>query len=183
MGEAGVVLARDRKRGRVGLVARAARRLDQPSIHTLQRDATRSLLDLPMPGSTQEGEMPQFDRVLVDAPCSGIGSIRRNPDARWRVRKEDPARLAGIQRSILDQAAAVLRPGGSLVYSTCTLLPEENEDVVATFLQRHRNYQLVPRSRLRPELAELVSEEGLLRCLPHIHGTDGFFAARLERTP
>jgi len=196
LGRDGSVLAIDRHSGRLAMVARTARRLGLTGIRTLERDASRNLGDLPIPparpparcdgvdpSQSRDAGPAGFDRALVDAPCSGLGTLRRNPDARWRVKPESVPELASLQLAILEQVAQVLRPGGSLVYSTCTLLPEENEEVVAAFLRRNRNYQLVPRSRLRPELAELLSEEGLLRCLPHIHGTDGFFAARLEQTP
>jgi len=166
------------------------------SILTLERDAARDLGDLPvLPGRrpddgsgadssrAHEAGPARFNRVLVDAPCSGLGTLRRNPDARWRARPEATRELASVQLAILEQATRVLRPGGVLVYSTCTLLPEENEHVVAAFLGNNPSYHLAPRSHLRAELAEVVDEDGLLRCLPHVHHTDGFFAARLEQAP
>ena len=134
-GDTGLVLALDRNARRLGLVARAARRLQLPSVHTLQRDATRSLHDLPIPGAGPADADPHFDRVLVDAPCSGLGSMRRNPDARWRVRPEDAVHLVEIQKALLARAAEVLRKGGCLVYSTCTVLPEENQALVQGFLE------------------------------------------------
>jgi 16S rRNA (cytosine967-C5)-methyltransferase len=104
----GHVLALDRHPRRLQLVGRGMRRLEVGGVATLERDATQSLEDL----ATADGP---FDRILVDAPCSGLGSLRRNPDARWRVRPDDLEALSKIQRSILESAAAVLRPGGSLV--------------------------------------------------------------------
>ncbi len=181
IGDTGSVLALDRHSRRLGLVARAARRLGLECISTLERDATRPLGDLPSdPGSSGEGA-PLFDRVLVDAPCSGLGSLRRNPDARWRVRAEDPRELATLQLGLLERASEVVRSGGTLVYSTCTLLSEENEDVVSAFLRAKRGYRLVPRGALPQGLPAVFSEEGYMSCLPHRHDTDGFFAARLER--
>jgi len=119
--------------------------------------------------------------VLVDAPCSGLGALRRNPDARWRVGPGDPARLAAVQLAIVKSAAATLRPGGVLVYSTCTLLPDENEAVVQAFLDYSEDYTRASVDVLPPEVRPVIGRDGWLRCLPHLHDTDGFFAARLER--
>jgi 16S rRNA (cytosine967-C5)-methyltransferase len=173
VGEAGRVVALDRHRRRLELVRRDARRLGLNQVETHARDATRSLADVPF-------ETP-FDRALVDAPCSGLGTLRRNPDARWRVRREDPARLAKIQRQILASAATLLRPGGTLVYSTCTLVPEENEEVVDAFLKNTPDFSLARAAELPAELHPVLDDRGFLRCLPHRHDADGFFAARLER--
>jgi 16S rRNA (cytosine967-C5)-methyltransferase len=188
----GGVLALDRHARRLGLVARAIRRLGLEHVHTLERDASKPLANLPrewaaeIPGCKPvdpSAEEPlEFDRALVDAPCSGLGTLRRNPDARWRVGPEAPAELAKLQLSILEHTAATLRPGGCVVYSTCTVLPEENEGVVNAFLASRPEFQLAPRSALPLHLAPVLSDEGFLRCLPHVHDTDGFFAARLERT-
>jgi 16S rRNA (cytosine967-C5)-methyltransferase len=177
------------------MVARSARRLGLSGIRTLKRDVSKDLDDLPGlsalpdPGTpSQEGSgagaagPALFDRALADVPCSGLGTLRRNPDARWRARPEAILELAYLQLAILEHVARVLKPRGTLVYSTCTLVPEENEEVVAAFLNRNRDYDLVPRSALPAELADVVSEEGFLRCLPHLHDTDGFFAARFERS-
>jgi 16S rRNA (cytosine967-C5)-methyltransferase len=119
--------------------------------------------------------------VLVDAPCSGLGALRRNPDARWRLRASDPPRLGAIQSSLLERAARVVSPGGSLVYSTCTVLSEENETIVDRFLESHPSFQLAEPKTLPPALASVLDERGLMRCQPHINDCDGFFAARLER--
>jgi 16S rRNA (cytosine967-C5)-methyltransferase len=170
----GSVLALDRHVRRLRLVGRGARRLGLSGIATLERDATKSLDDL------AESDGP-FDRILVDAPCSGLGALRRNPDARWRVRPEDLDELAGIQRALLESAASVLRPGGTLVYSTCTLTPEENESVVRGFLATRASWRVASRDETPAELHDLIDEDGFLRLLPHRHGTDGFFAARLVR--
>lgn len=127
----------------------------------------------------------KIDRVLVDAPCSGLGTLRRNPDLKWRQSPADVARLVEQQGAILDGAGALVKPGGRLVYATCSLLPEENEGVVEAFLQRAPAFRLVPvRDVLRAakiELPEDDAESPYLRLLPHRHGTDGFFAAVLER--
>lgn len=169
----GHVLALDRHPRRLQLVGRSIRRLEIGGVATLERDATKSLADL-------VGDQP-FDRILVDAPCSGLGSLRRNPDARWRLRPEDFESLAKIQREILESAAEVLRPGGSLVYSTCTITPEENESVIEGFMATRPDWQIAPREAAPAVLQELIDEEGFLRLLPHRHDMDGFFAVRLIR--
>jgi 16S rRNA (cytosine967-C5)-methyltransferase len=172
VGDAGQVLALDRHLGRSDLVRRAARRLGLAKLACAERDATRPLTDL---GS--------FDRVLVDAPCSGLGTLRRNPDARWRIASGDPEKLAEVQRAILRSAAECVKPGGTLVYSTCTLTAEENESVVATLLAGRRDFRRAAPDELPESLSPLLDSEGCLRTLPHRDDADGFFAARLERNP
>ena len=183
LGDAGSVLALDRHSQRLNLLARDVRRLGLHGISTLVRDATRNLGDLPLAaGEPTPPGGARFDRILVDAPCSGLGSMRRNPDARWRVQPEDPARLAQVQGDLLARAADVLRPGGTLVYSTCTVLKEENEDVVRGLLERREDLEICPRAELPEALQPLVGEDGFVRSYAHIHDCDGFFAARLQST-
>ncbi len=174
VGEGGFVLAVDRHRRRLGLVARDARRLGLGWLETRELDVRQS--------PEAMGALRPFDRVLVDAPCTGLGTLRRNPDARWRIRPADSGQLAEIQKSLLVNAASAVSPGGSLVYSTCTLFPEENEEVVETFLSRTANFRLVTRSEVPAAVRTAVGSDGFMRCLPHVHDTDGFFAARFERT-
>jgi len=169
------VLAVDRHARRLGLLRRDAWRLGLANITRQVRDASASLDDLLESGP--------FDRVLVDAPCSGLGVLRRNPDARWRVLPGDIPKLARSQRAILAQAASCVKPGGALVYSTCTLLRAENESVIEAFLSERPEFRLVPAAELPAVVQPLLTAEGHLRCLPHRHDTDGFFAARLERRP
>ena len=177
------MLALDRNAQRLKVVARAARRLGLTGIKTRRRDATEALADRAESASAgpEAGAAPGFDRVLVDAPCSGLGTLRRNPDARWRVRPSDVGSLARTQTAILGRAAEVLRPGGVLVYSTCTVLHEENEDVVREFLAGHDDFRLASREEFDAALAPVVDTEGFMRCFPHLHDCDGFFAARLVR--
>lgn len=129
----------------------------------------------------------KLDRVLVDAPCSGLGTLRRNPDLKWRQTAESIDRLVTQQGSILAAASSLLKPGGRLVYATCSLLAEENEQIVAAFLAAHPEFVAIDaRSELArqgvtlPEGGESPAD-AYLRLLPHRHGTDGFFAAALER--
>jgi len=188
LGGRGGVLALDRHPRRLRLVGRATRGLGLAAVHTLERDATRPLGDLPthwlerLEGTRESYSQPAlFDRALVDAPCSGLGTLRRNPDARWRVTAAAPRDLARTQVSLLKQAASVLRPGGTLVYSTCTLTREENEEVVQAFLRDTPSLRPTPRDALPDEATGVIGPDGFLRCLPHVHDADGFFAARFTR--
>jgi 16S rRNA (cytosine967-C5)-methyltransferase len=123
-----------------------------------------------------------FDGVLVDAPCSGLGTLRQHPEIRWRRRPEDLPRIAARQAEILDAAAALVRPGGRLVYSTCTISAAENEAVVDGFLARRAGWRLADaRAALPREAAPLVDARGAMRTAPDVGGLDGFYAARLER--
>ena len=173
VGPDGEVVALDRNERRLDLVRRAARRLRLENVVARAQDVSR-----PLPAGLVG---PGFDRVLVDAPCSGLGALRRNPDARWRVHPADPARLAEMQRLLLRHAAAALRPGGVVVYSTCTVLPEENEAVVEAFLRDSPGFAVSSRDAAPESVRELQDDRGFLRTLPHRHDTDGFFAARIER--
>ena len=123
----------------------------------------------------------KIDRVLVDAPCSGLGTLRRNPDLKWRQNPQSIAELSAKQGLILASAARLLKVGGRLVYATCSLLPEENEQVVDAFLAAHPEF-------VRRSAAEVLAKQGIaidtgtdLRLRPDLHGTDGFYAAVLER--
>lgn len=120
-----------------------------------------------------------FDRVLVDAPCSGTGTWRRNPDARWRAPDLGLENLMALQARILASAARLVKPGGRLVYATCSLLPEENEAQVSGFLAAHPAFRLVPLAEAAPDLA--VAAGDYLTLTPARHDTDGFFAAVLQR--
>jgi len=121
------------------------------------------------------------DRVLVDSPCSGLGTLRRNPDLKWRQTEDAIAEMNGKQREILASAARLVKPGGHLVYATCSLLEDENEQVVADFLAQDDRFALVPMHQVLAE-AKIALEMGdYLKLMPHKHQTDGFFAAVLER--
>jgi 16S rRNA (cytosine967-C5)-methyltransferase len=123
----------------------------------------------------------KVDRVLVDAPCSGLGTLRRNPDLKWRQSPQSVDELRAKQAAILAAAAKLLRPGGRLVYATCSILAEENEDIVNAFLAAHADYR-------RLSAREALAAQGIaidcgedMRLAPQTHGTDGFYAAVLER--
>ncbi|HET7774595.1 MAG TPA: RsmB/NOP family class I SAM-dependent RNA methyltransferase [Burkholderiaceae bacterium] len=130
----------------------------------------------------------KLDRVLVDAPCSGLGTLRRNPDLKWRQQPDDVAELHDKQLSILRSAARLVKPGGRLVYATCSILNEENAAVVQAFAAEQTAFRLLDASALLSAAvdwpASLPAPQGeCLQLLPHLHHTDGFFAAVLERSP
>jgi len=128
----------------------------------------------------------KIDRVLVDAPCSGLGTLRRNPDLKWRQSLPGIGELQAKQGAILASAARLVKPGGRLVYATCSLLDAENEQVAEAFAAAHPAFKLVPAAealaKAHVEQADSLTENGYLRLWPHRHQTDGFFAAVWERT-
>lgn len=122
-----------------------------------------------------------FDRVLLDAPCSGAGTWRRNPDSRWRSLGPGLEALLPLQASILDSACRLVRPGGRLVYATCSMLPQENEDQISRFLDNHPDFTLVPVQSCAAHGAQLPATGDFLSLSPAAHDTDGFFAAVMTR--
>jgi 16S rRNA (cytosine967-C5)-methyltransferase len=120
------------------------------------------------------------DAVLLDAPCTGTGTFRRHPDGRWRIGPAELGQLVELQRQLLESAAALVRPGGLLVYATCSLEPEENGDQVEAFLERHGEYvRETAEGAVDPSL---LTARGELQVLPQRQGVDGSFAVRLRRT-
>lgn len=123
----------------------------------------------------------KLDRVLVDAPCSGLGTLRRNPDVKWRQTPEGIAELNVKQSAILDSAARLVKAGGRLVYATCSVLQEENEGIAQAFLQTHPDFSLLPVSQVLAEQKINLEMGDYLKLMPHLHQTDGFFAAVFQR--
>lgn len=121
------------------------------------------------------------DRVLVDAPCSGLGTLRRNPDLKYRQSPESVAELNAKQTAILASASRLVRTGGRLVYATCSLLPAENQDIVNAFLESHPDFELLPANTLLAEMKIALDTGDYLSLRPHLHNSDGFFAAVLQR--
>ena len=169
------ILALDLHEKRTRLVAQGAERLGCTGIRVAPCDLSRPPANL-APAS--------FDRVLVDAPCSGLGVLRRNPELRWRRTPEDISRLARLQLTILENVAPLVRPGGCLLYSLCTRTPEETEGVVARLLAAHPEFCREDLRTAAPAAwASLFDENGALATAPHRHGgMDGFYAVRLRRT-
>ena len=159
---------------------RAGQRLRRAGISNVERRVLASERDPWVKHHTNS-----FDRVLVDAPCLGIGSWRRNPDAKWRATPQDLAELVVRQRDILASAARLVKPGGRLVYVTCSLLREENEAQAEAFLAAHADFSLYPASRAWEETigGSCPAGDDYLRLTPARHGTDGFFVAIFERQP
>jgi 16S rRNA (cytosine967-C5)-methyltransferase len=169
------IMAFDLHPRRLELVVQGAKRLGCEGIETKPWDFTT-------PPDFLAGE--SCDRILVDAPCSGLGVLRRNPETRWRRTGEDIGRLAKLQRTILDQVAPLLRPGGALLYSVCTLTPEETKGVVQSFLASHPDFTMEDLRGLVPqEWGGLIGADGALHTFPHRHdGMDGFYAVRFRKT-
>jgi 16S rRNA (cytosine967-C5)-methyltransferase len=124
----------------------------------------------------------KIDRVLVDAPCSGFGTLRRNPDLKWRQTQAAVVELAAKQSRLLAAAATLCKPGGRVVYATCSVLPEENDAVVEGFLASHSGFALGDAAAELARAGIALDTGKLLRLYPHRHGCDGFFAALLQRS-
>jgi 16S rRNA (cytosine967-C5)-methyltransferase len=169
---------------KVKLIERQAQRLQLTCVHTIAEDARV----LPARFAAES-----FDVVLLDAPCTGLGVIRRKPDIKWAKRPEDIAAIAQVQRELISRIAGLVKPGGTLVYSTCTTEAEENRQVIAGFLSEQPDFALdlaEPEPRLQPSVANLpaplrqaLRTDGMLQILPHEFGTDGFFIAKLRKQP
>ncbi|MDQ8153648.1 MAG: 16S rRNA (cytosine(967)-C(5))-methyltransferase RsmB [Gemmatimonadota bacterium] len=162
---AALVISGDLSASRLNRLAQTKRRLELPNVAPVAFDA-------------RQPAIRPVDAVLVDAPCTGTGTFRRHPDARWRLRLSDLAVTALMQRDILRSAARLVKPGGLLIYSTCSLEPEENEAQVEAFLAAHPGWRLDPPGEGTVPAATI--DHGYLRVLPHTHGADGAFAARLR---
>ncbi|MDD2580994.1 MAG: 16S rRNA (cytosine(967)-C(5))-methyltransferase RsmB [Desulfuromonadaceae bacterium] len=171
MDDRGELIATDISRSKLTLVQDNVRRLGITSVST-------AVADLHQPDTFPDGF---FDRILLDAPCSGLGVIRRNPEAKWRLFSGDITRLAAVQKTLLKNAAGRLKPGGTLLYSTCSTAEAENELVVEDFLSHHPEFVLENLNDLFPAWSELIAFYGMFRVWPHRHGMDGFFAARIKR--
>jgi 16S rRNA (cytosine967-C5)-methyltransferase len=168
-GEEARITALDTSHGRLISLSENAQRLGIGCIDPVTADAVTAL---------PFGRDCGFDRIMVDAPCSALGTISRHPDAKWSRKAEDIERLAGIQAAILSGACPLLKKGGKLLYATCTISREENEMVVHGFLERHPGMEVVDLRRVVPDWGKgLINEEGFLKTFPHVHDMDGFFGA------
>lgn len=164
--------------------------VDGKKLEELRRRARRAKVSVAQAVTIDDGEWPpqlaaslgKADVVLVDAPCSGIGALRRNPETRWRLTEKDVKSLAGTQRQLLERAATLCAPGGRIVYATCTLLRSENQDVVAAAVASQPRLSTVPLSQVLGARAEHLGGD-VFTVTPHQHGTDGFFAQILTAAP
>lgn len=176
----GKVIANDVHPHKEALIRQQAERLGLTGIATMTVDAQELPERLPS---------QSFDLVLLDAPCSGLGVIRRKPEIKWNKTPEDIASLSALQTQLLSKVQHLVKPGGKLVYSTCTIAPEENEEAVKSFLAEHPEFILDPQwpeDVLQPlkaggQLPDPFS--GMIQLLPHMFGSDGFFIARMRRKP
>jgi len=170
VGSRGSVVAIDPTRAGTRRLASTAARLRTPQLRPLRGDGRLP----PLRG--------EFDGVLIDAPCSGLGTLRRHPEIRWRRRPDDLPRLAALQTELLDAAAPLVRPGGRLVYAVCTLAHVETFGVVRSWLDRHERFAVEPATRHLGSNAFDLMHDDALRTLPAPHDLDGFFAVRLVRS-
>jgi len=173
----GEIVAGDSAPRKLALIEETTRRLGIDIITTMALDATMPLKE----GPSQLVKGKRYNRVLVDAPCSGLGVLRRNPDGKWRKTPDDIKKLSARQKAILGNSADKLNDGGTLLYATCSTSREENEEVVAEFLSKRPDFMLEDLRSHFPEFAELFTDTGCFRGWPHRHGMDGFFAARLRK--
>ncbi len=169
----GSVTACDAGERKLRFIRENAERLGVAIITTLPLDAS---------GPLEKLEDRRYERVLVDAPCSGLGVIRRHPEGKWWRSPTDLPRLAAMQEKILVNAAERVAPGGTLLYAVCSPDREENEAVVDDFLSQRHDFVLEDLRELFPAWGELFTERGCFRSWPHRHGMDGFFAARLKKS-
>ncbi|MEM1253262.1 MAG: 16S rRNA (cytosine(967)-C(5))-methyltransferase [Cyanobacteria bacterium P01_H01_bin.21] len=169
MGDTGRVLGCDRTSSRLNKIRQNAKRLQLTTIETVMGDSR---------------EHPEFkgiaDRVLLDVPCSGLGTLHRHADARWRQTPEAIAGLTTLQRELLEAAVDWVKPNGVLVYSTCTLHPDENQNLIQAFLADHPNWQIQPLNEKSP-VAPYTTEKGWATVWPHKQDMDGFFMVRMQR--
>jgi 16S rRNA (cytosine967-C5)-methyltransferase len=170
MGGHGLLVATDLRDRRIDLLRRTVAASGAPNVRIVQAD-----LRQPLPFSTR------FDCVLVDAPCSGLGTLRRDPDIRWRRRETDLPALAATELGMLQRAAASVDNGGRLIYATCSSEPDENEAVVEAFLAGDPSFEPLPASAAAAVPADVVDRRGHLRTEPHRHGLEAFFAAVFVR--
>jgi 16S rRNA (cytosine967-C5)-methyltransferase len=163
----GEILAVDKYESKLNLIRISCERLEISNVQ-------------PIVGDAADLQIEPADKVLLDAPCSGFGVLRKKPDIKWKREPEDIARLVKQQTNLLENAARLVKPGGAIVYSTCTTEPEENSSIVKSFLAAHSDFRLVDASSLVNK--SVVNNEGFVETLPHRHHIDGSFAARLEKS-
>jgi 16S rRNA (cytosine967-C5)-methyltransferase len=169
----GEIAAFDVSKGKLDLVEESCQRLGIKIVKTIKGNAAERLL------------IPQgikYDRILADVPCSGFGTLRRNPDLKWRRGEKDIKRLSELQFSILSHLSVYLKKGGIFVYSTCTVFHEENEDVVGKFLEGHPEFKLDEMDKFLPEKFHSFIQNGYFKTFPPRDEMDGFFVARLIKT-
>jgi len=170
MNNHGSITSVDISKKRLEALKKNGRRLGVTIVNTQEGDAREKI---------EESCVGEYDKIIVDAPCSGLGTLRRNPEIKWRSSPEDVTKCANLQKIILDNAALYVKKGGSLIYSTCTIMPEENEKVIEEFIAHQRNFMCIhPSDTIN---SRVVGDLGYFQSYPHRHGTDGFFGALLRK--
>ena len=167
MNNKGEIVALDKYESRLAVLRKNLVRLGVTNVNTIAIDALKY--------EDEEG----FDRILIDAPCSGLGTLKKKPDIKWKREIMDIRKLNPLQIDLLRKASELVKPGGFIVYSTCTIEPDENFDIIQTFLDENLDFELVDAKLKFP--AELVAKTGCIETFPHIHQMDGSFAAKLKR--
>jgi 16S rRNA (cytosine967-C5)-methyltransferase len=167
MNNEGEIIALDKYEAKLNLILSACERLGLRIVRLRAADASQF-------------DDPPADRVLLDAPCSGLGTLAKKPDIKWKRDLSDITKLNVTQRALLENGARLVKPGGALVYSTCTIEPEENEAIITQFLAQHPEFQVDPADRFVHR--DLVTPQGYVATFPHTHSMDGSFAARLLKT-
>ena len=169
MSDQGLLVSADQSTSRIRLLSETLARVGPRCASIVQLDARR----LPFG--------PRFDWVVLDSPCSGLGTLRRDPDIRWRRHPEDLSRMASMQFELLAGAATAVAPGGHLLYATCSSEPDENQNVVTRFLESHPKFSI--QAPTAAHLLECVDDEGFVQTRPDRHGLEGFFGAVLRHKP
>ncbi|MDP2841686.1 MAG: 16S rRNA (cytosine(967)-C(5))-methyltransferase RsmB [Candidatus Methanoperedens sp.] len=165
----GTVIAFETNTAKLGNLRRRAGRANATNIKTVDIDGLQEYSG-------------RADCVFIDAPCSGMGVFRRNPDAKWRLAAKDISELAAKQKEIIRKYSGLMKPGGRLVYATCTISREENEEVVGAFLEENKDFSVISPTKTNPDLfGRFTAEDGFFRSLPHVHDMDGFFGAVMRR--
>jgi 16S rRNA (cytosine967-C5)-methyltransferase len=165
----GMVIASDLSSTKLSNLRRRAGRAGAFNIKTVSKDELNEYNKL-------------ADCVFIDAPCSGMGVFRRNPDSKWRLTTDDIKQLAAKQKEIISEYSRLVKPGGRLVYATCTISRDENEEVVNGFLKENHDFKKIPAVSMNPDIfGKFMDEDGFFKSMPHIHNTDGFFGAVMEK--
>ena len=172
MADTGELIALDKSEKGIDRIRQNASRLGLVSLYAAKSHVSHQL--------PAEFRGP-YDRILVDAPCSGLGTLRSHPEIKWHRDESDIKRLSHLQKNIINRVVHHLKPGGVLVYSTCTLTEDENEKVVEDFLQHHKEFVLDDAAGYLPQEADSLVRGSYYMALPHRHNTDGFFAARIRK--
>jgi 16S rRNA (cytosine967-C5)-methyltransferase len=171
LGNKGKVYAVDKYEAKINMMKATAERLGVTNVEFIHDDANdfqnETLKNL------------KFDKILLDAPCSGLGVLSKKPEIRWKRETADITAIVEVQKRLLNNAATYLNPGGVIVYSTCTTEPEENMDIVKDFLEKNPDFKIDNAGQFVNK--ELVNADGCIETFPHRHGIDGSFAARLVK--